>query len=119
MRDMADEDRAEKFTIDRVHARLKALDRRAAFLDTRIAQRPEGDGGRTFDQAERAAIDAAILAIKLHRASLDPATSPALALAELVDALEAETWPEARDPARVMEAIDRAKKVLRGLDGDE
>ena len=112
MRDMEAGDREEKYTISRVHARLKALDRRAAHLDLRIAERSDG-APRSFDQAERAAIDAAILAIKLHRASLDPATSPALALSELVDAAEG------TDPARTMAAIDRAKRVLRELDGED
>lgn len=96
-------------TIERPHARIAALERRAEWLARRIQNHGPEDKGRAFDQAELVAIELAIRAIRLHLAMLTPETNPLTALRRLVDAARtgdlSATRAAARDAEKILEQL--------------
>jgi hypothetical protein len=109
--------------IERVSAKIATLERRLEWLDERIARyAPDRDTGPrlNYDRAEREALYAAVRALKLLRAQLEPETDPVLALDELVFATKlllsdasAHGYTPPRDLGlRVIEAFRRAEKLL-------
>ncbi len=114
----------QPFVIERVNAKLSALERRAEYLQRRIKEHSPADRGRSFDITELQAVEAAITAIKLHRAMLEPETSPVLALDELTNALDGLCDPVHMTSnllavARYTAAVFRARKVLKDLGEDD
>lgn len=87
-------------------ARLELmLDRLAAQLEVRQRERKSDQ----LERADYAAVAAGIGALLLHRVALSPATSPALVLRELLDALEA------GDQSEVQALVTRAQHILDRL----
>ncbi len=113
--------------IERPAAKIAALERRAEWLISRIRDRSPTDKSRTFDQAELAALEAGILAIRcvstMRREAfiesfkdIAAERNPVLALDELQNAIAA--WMNATDESddstesRLQAAQMRAAKVL-------
>lgn len=101
--------------IDRVSAKIATLERRAEWLETRIA-RGTDERARSFDEAEHSALEAAIKALKYHRAALEPETDPVLILQELVDSLDEAEFIHL--PDRLRDAAKRAESVLEEIGAD-
>lgn len=105
-----------KPVIENLLHKLASGKRRRDHLVYQIANPPEGGGNPSalhFIQAEKAFIDAAILALKYHYASMTPETSPVLALQELVDAIE-EVGYNSYTPEmeRLNKAVKKAHSIL-------
>lgn len=115
--------------IERPAAKIAALERRAEWLQARIRDRAPTDKSRTFDQAELAALEAGILAIRcvtsmqreafvgaFGKSVIEPEKNPVLALDELQNAIT--VWMESSDDSdetvetRLLDAQARAAKVL-------
>lgn len=113
----ADSDQSGPPRIKKVSAKIGALERRCEFLEGQI-ERGEVTGSQLdFIRAERKALDAAIQALKFHRAEVEGLDQPILALQELVDAMgqhavDTEARPSVPSP-RVVQAFRRAETVLK------
>jgi hypothetical protein len=99
--------------IRRLNARIATLERRAEHLEGRIRQPERREASLAFDKSELAAIEAGLEALRLHRAMLEPETSPVLILDELVTAYDAADGilDVVLDP-RFGDALKRARKTL-------
>lgn len=103
--------------IERVNAKIGALERRAEHLQRRIKEHVN-DSGRNFDITELQAIEAGIAALRFHRSMLSAEVNPVLALDELLVAID--EWLEGDEADSVVEerlqaAREHAKKVLADI----
>lgn len=73
--------------ITRVGAKISALERRAEYLEQQIAE-TTGASRLGFQKAELSAIEAAIRALRYHRATVEGLDGPLELLADLATAIE-------------------------------
>lgn len=95
------------------------LERRATYLDDRIGSTRLSDAARAFEEREQKAINAGIAALKMQARVQETSTDPFLALAGVIDELEA--WLDGDTVGSVTsvalgEAVDRARTVLAMYD---
>jgi hypothetical protein len=116
--------------IEHVSGKIATLERRAQHLGERLNGGRQGSAASAaFDRAELSAIEAAVRALKYHRAQVETLDEPILALSEIVQAHDEQeeriedmiaggdmqaALAEIRHPnARLMAAVHRARVVLR------
>lgn len=104
--------------IERVSAKIAALERRADYLDRQIAERRGNDKSLDFAKAEVSALRGAISALRYHRAEVEGLDQPLLVLQELVDVHSPgpDGW-SADQMERAAEAWVRARKLLEEWTG--
>lgn len=104
--------------IERVSSKIATLERRSEWLEQRIKD-PRNERTRSFDEAEHSALEAAIKALRYHRAALEPETDPVLALAEVLDAVDEQVAANDQIPSeRVRQALTRARLVMKEVDAE-
>lgn len=69
-------------------AKLGTLERRVDHLDRQLRDNDCSPGARSFISAERSALGAAIIALRLHHAQVENLPHPVAVLRQLIDALE-------------------------------
>jgi hypothetical protein len=99
-----------------IRKHVGVLERRATYLKQRIDDGRLSEKAAVFEDRERKAIEAAANALQVVERLQDVATSPVLALEELLDALEHMADP-AQGPSlewtdRVRDATSRGRTVL-------
>ena len=75
-------------SIERLNARIATLERRLDHLYERINDERRSESQKSWDRSEAAALEAALRALRFHRAAADEHTDPVAALAALVEAAE-------------------------------
>lgn len=106
--------------ITRINFRIGTLERRIDHLQKRLIEGRSG-AQQSYDEAEIGALQAAISALRYHRASLEAETDPVLVLSELLDAsAPAMVGNKAfvADVERLEAARTRAARALRDLSQD-
>lgn len=93
-----------------IRKHVGVLERRSTYLQKRIDDGRLSEAAAVFEERERKAIDAAATALQMVERLQDVATSPVLALEELLDSLDGVKGSEMS--TRAHEAIAHARAVL-------
>jgi len=100
-----------------VSSKIATLERRQDFLRRQLDNWRGSDGGRQYALAEISALDAAVLALRYHRADVEGLDTVVLSLEGLVDSLNgvAVSMPEPQR-TNVERELQRAHLVLKEWD---